>query len=150
MVADIAVSSVAPEAVPLAPPAPVARRRFRGWPAMLVLTVVALLSVLRMPGQVQDHAVFWMGILGAIGWGLLIGIVTDGDIRRHLAKDLLTRPVAEVMTRNPKTVPPECLVGEALAMMNMTPRPFTVVFVVEEGRPAGIVHMHDFLRIGVA
>jgi arabinose-5-phosphate isomerase len=54
------------------------------------------------------------------------------------------------MTRSPKTVAPTCLVGEALAMMNMHPRPFTVLFVVEDGRPLGIVHMHDFLRIGVA
>ena len=92
-----------------------------------------------------------LGCVGVVdGAGLLVGIVTDGDLRRHMASDLLTRTVAEVMTRNPKTVPPDCLVGEALAMMNMTPRPFTVVFVVENGRPAGIVHMHDFLRIGVA
>jgi arabinose-5-phosphate isomerase len=82
--------------------------------------------------------------------GTLVGIVTDGDLRRHMSSDLLARPVAEVMTRDPRTVPPDCLVGEALAMMNMTPRPFTVLFVVEHGKPVGIVHMHDFLRIGVA
>jgi arabinose-5-phosphate isomerase len=91
------------------------------------------------------------GCVGVVdGDGRLMGIVTDGDLRRHMASDLLSRPVADVMTRGPKTVPPDCLVGEALAMMNTNPRPFTVLFVVEDGRPVGIVHMHDFLRIGVA
>jgi arabinose-5-phosphate isomerase len=91
------------------------------------------------------------GCVGVVGAdGMLAGIVTDGDLRRHLANDLLSRKVADVMTRNPKTVPPDCLVGEALALMNMTPRPFTVLFVVDDGRPVGIVHMHDFLRIGLA
>ena len=47
-------------------------------------------------------------------------------------------------------MPPDCLVGEALAMMNQANRPFTVLFVVEAGKPLGIVHMHDFLRLGVA
>jgi arabinose-5-phosphate isomerase len=91
------------------------------------------------------------GCVGVVdGAGLLVGIVTDGDLRRHMAADLLARPVTDVMTRSPKTVPPDCLVGEALAMMNMHTRPFTVLFVVEDGKPVGIVHMHDFLRIGVA
>jgi arabinose-5-phosphate isomerase len=99
-------------------------------------------------GTISDKGFGCVGVID--GNGMLVGIVTDGDLRRHMANDLLSRRVSEVMTRNPKTVPPDCLVGEALAMMNMTPRPFTVVFVVENGRPAGIVHMHDFLRIGVA
>ena len=82
--------------------------------------------------------------------GILVGVVTDGDIRRHIAPDLMEKPVGAVMTRTPRTVPPDCLVGEALAMMNQASRPFTVLFVVEDGRPLGIVHMHDFLRLGVA
>jgi arabinose-5-phosphate isomerase len=63
---------------------------------------------------------------------------------------LLDLAVGEVMTASPKSVPPDCLVGEALAMMNLAHRPFTVLFVVDDGRPVGIVHMHDFLRLGVA
>jgi arabinose-5-phosphate isomerase len=89
-----------------------------------------------------------VGVVDAAG--LLAGIITDGDLRRHIGDGLLARTAGEVMTRSPKTVAPTCLVGEALAMMNMHPRPFTVLFVVEDGRPLGIVHMHDFLRIGVA
>jgi arabinose-5-phosphate isomerase len=82
--------------------------------------------------------------------GRLVGVVTDGDLRRNMGPDLLQRTVGEVMTRVPKSVPPDCLVGEALAMMNLADRPFTVLFVVEDERPVGIVHMHDFLRLGVA
>ena len=89
-----------------------------------------------------------VGVVDAAG--MLVGVVTDGDLRRHIAPDLTERSVDAIMTRTPKTVPPDCLVGEALAMMNQATRPFTVLFVVDEGRPIGIVHMHDFLRLGVA
>ena len=82
--------------------------------------------------------------------GRLIGIVTDGDLRRHMSPELLGRFVSEVMTPSPKTAAPTTLVGEALAMMNEHQRPFTVLFVVEDEKPVGIVHMHDLLRIGVA
>ena len=82
--------------------------------------------------------------------GMLVGVVTDGDLRRHIGPAMLTQTVADIMTPSPKAVPPDCLVGEALAMMNLHSRPFTVLFVVEDGRPVGIVHMHDFLRLGVA
>ncbi|SDB03376.1 arabinose-5-phosphate isomerase [Bauldia litoralis] len=88
------------------------------------------------------------GCLGIVGEdGRLIGIVTDGDLRRHLGPDLLTRRVEEVMTKAPKTVPPEILVGAAIDTLNQAA--ITAVFVVEDGRPVGIVHMHDLLRIGV-
>ena len=91
------------------------------------------------------------GCVGVVdGTGLLVGVVTDGDLRRHIAPDLMQQTVGAIMTRTPKTVPPDCLVGEALAMMNQASRPFTVLFVVENGKPLGIVHMHDFLRLGVA
>ncbi len=91
------------------------------------------------------------GCVGVVdGAGMLVGVVTDGDLRRHIAADLMDKSVGAIMTRAPKTVPPDCLVAEALAMMNQASRPFTVLFVVEDGRPLGIVHMHDFLRLGVA
>lgn len=91
------------------------------------------------------------GCLGIVDQaGALVGIVTDGDLRRGLAHDLLARRVDEMMNRAPRTISPDTLVGEALAMMNTADRPFTVLFVVEENRPIGIVHMHDFLRLGVA
>lgn len=80
--------------------------------------------------------------------GLLAGIITDGDLRRHMAPDLLERPAAQVMTRTPRTVGPDSLAAEALGIMN--DRKITSLFVVADGRPVGLVHMHDCLRAGVS
>jgi len=83
--------------------------------------------------------------------GVLIGIVTDGDLRRHMSTDgLLSRPALEIMTSEPRTIRPRALAAEALAVMNQPDRPITVVFAVEDGCPVGILHMHDCLREGVA
>jgi arabinose-5-phosphate isomerase len=80
--------------------------------------------------------------------GRLIGIITDGDLRRHMRPDLLDRPVEEVMTKGPTTVRPDQLASEALEILNSLKR--TVLFVVEDERAIGVVHMHDLLRAGVA
>ncbi len=80
--------------------------------------------------------------------GRLIGIITDGDLRRHLTGDILERPVEEVMTRNPKTIGPDALVASALDILNDAQ--ITALLVVENQRPVGIIHMHDLLRSGVA
>ncbi|MEM7041595.1 MAG: KpsF/GutQ family sugar-phosphate isomerase [Pseudomonadota bacterium] len=82
--------------------------------------------------------------------GELVGIVTDGDLRRHMTADLLGRPAADVMTSAPRTIRPEALAAEALAIMNHPERPITVIFVLADRRPVGILHMHDCLRAGVA
>ncbi len=81
--------------------------------------------------------------------GRLIGIVTDGDLRRHMDPGLLGRPVGEIMTSGPRTIRPGALAAEALHMMNTADKPFTSVFVAEDGEPVGILHMHDCLRAGV-
>ena len=89
------------------------------------------------------------GCLGIVdGAGDLTGIITDGDLRRHLGPELLSRTVDEVMTRGPKTIAPDFLVGAALDLLNQSK--ITAIFVVEDGKPVGIVHFHDLLRIGVA
>lgn len=89
------------------------------------------------------------GCVGVVdGDHRLVGIVTDGDLRRHLGPDLLERPVEAVMTRHPKTIPANMLVGAAIDLLNRTA--ITAFFVVEEERPIGLLHMHDLLRIGVA
>ena len=80
--------------------------------------------------------------------GALVGIITDGDLRRHMREDLLASPVDVVMTKKPKTVRPDQLAGEALEMLNAAK--ITTLFVVESGKPVGLVHFHDLLRIGVA
>ncbi len=80
--------------------------------------------------------------------GNLSGIITDGDLRRHMRRDLLDARVEEVMTRAPKTVRPDQLASEALAIINASK--ITALMVAEAGKPVGIVHFHDLLRAGVA
>jgi arabinose-5-phosphate isomerase len=80
--------------------------------------------------------------------GALIGIITDGDLRRHMRPDLLDAKVEEVMTKAPITARPDQLASEALELLNSAK--ITAVFVVEGGTPVGIVHLHDLLRAGVA
>jgi arabinose-5-phosphate isomerase len=80
--------------------------------------------------------------------GSLAGVITDGDLRRHMRADLLQAPVDEIMTRSPKTVRPDQLAGEALELLNASK--ITALIVVEAQRPVGILHFHDLLRAGVA
>jgi arabinose-5-phosphate isomerase len=87
-----------------------------------------------------------VGILDARGQ--LAGIITDGDLRRHMRNDLLDARVDDVMTRSPKTVRPDQLVSETLELLNSTK--VTALFVVEGGKPLGIIHVHDLLRAGAA
>jgi arabinose-5-phosphate isomerase len=90
-----------------------------------------------------------LGCLGVVGDdGLLAGIITDGDLRRHMGDGLLSRHVHEIMTAAPKTVTPDLLASAALELINASK--ITALFVVEDGRPVGIIHIHDLLRAGVA
>ena len=73
----------------------------------------------------------------------LIGIVTDGDLRRHMSSNLLEKNVTEIMTKNPKTLSPETLVSEALNLMNQ--QSITNYFIAEKMKPLGIIHLHDIL-----
>jgi arabinose-5-phosphate isomerase len=85
------------------------------------------------------------------GDGTLAGIITDGDLRRHMRPDLLAAKVDDVMTPKPKTISGDQLVSEALEILNSSK--ITAVIVVDADRadrPAGIVHLHDLLRAGVA
>ena len=79
--------------------------------------------------------------------GDLKGIITDGDLRRHL-EGLMSHTAGEVMTRNPRTIRTEALAGEALAVMN--DRKITCLLVTEGPHAIGILHVHDCLRAGVA
>jgi arabinose-5-phosphate isomerase len=90
------------------------------------------------------------GCVGVRGeGGRLVGVITDGDLRRHMDDGLLGRTVAEVMHRDPKTITAGNLAAEALGVMNRFA--ITALFVVDEAmRPAGFLHMHDCLRAGVA
>ncbi len=89
------------------------------------------------------------GCLGVINpRGHLVGIITDGDLRRHLSNDLFSRRVEEVMTPDPKTIAPDALVASALEMLQSAA--IMALMVVEDRKPVGIVHMHDLLKIGAA
>lgn len=112
----------------------------------------------RMPlaplGTAMSEAILAMtakgfGILGVLdGSGALAGVITDGDLRRHLVNGLLSRSVDEVMSARPKTVEPGVMAAQALEMMNSAK--ISALFVTEAGKPVGILHMHDLLREGVA
>ena len=90
------------------------------------------------------------GCVGVVdGSGRLCGIVTDGDIARGLNRNLADMVVEDFMTASPKTVKPDALATGAMAMLNQ--HNISALFVVaDDGIPAGIVHFHDLLRIGVA
>jgi arabinose-5-phosphate isomerase len=80
--------------------------------------------------------------------GILIGIVTDGDLRRHLDPDLTSRRVEDVMTKNPTTIHGDMLAAEVIELINT--KRITAVFVLDETRkPVGLIHIHDLLREGV-
>jgi arabinose-5-phosphate isomerase len=87
-----------------------------------------------------------VGIVDARGH--IVGIVTDGDLRRHMRPDLMTARVDEVMTKNPKTIGADLLASEALEILNSSK--ITALIVTEAKKPVGIVHLHDLLRAGVA
>jgi arabinose-5-phosphate isomerase len=88
------------------------------------------------------------GCVGILDRGALVGIITDGDLRRKMRPDLLETKVDAVMTRTPKTVRPDQLASEALEILNSSK--ITALFVVEASAPIGIIHLHDLLRAGVA
>jgi arabinose-5-phosphate isomerase len=103
----------------------------------------------RMSEAVVEMSAKGFGCVGIVdGDGKLVGIVTDGDLRRHMRPDLLDARVETVMTRSPKTVRPEQLASEALEIINSSK--ITALMVAEAGKPVGIVHFHDLLRAGVA
>ncbi len=92
------------------------------------------------------------GCVGVVdGDGRLAGIVTDGDLRRHMSGDLPSQPVEAVMTANPATIARGALASDALRLMTSGERKITQLFVVEPGgAPSGLLHIHDLLRVGVS
>jgi len=114
-------------------------------------------------GKVMSEAIVIMtekslGCLGVVdAKGRLVGMITDGDLRRHMGPGLLQARVEDIMTRKPKTLPPDTLASAALEQLNSfkrgdasRPPGVTQMFVVEKGKPVGILHVHDLLRAGVA
>ena len=103
----------------------------------------------RMSDALVEMSSKGFGCVGIIDAnGQVAGIVTDGDLRRHMRPDLMTARVDDVMTKNPKTIGPNLLAGEALEILNSSK--ITALIVTDAKKPIGIVHLHDLLRAGVA
>src|SRR6202163_2227251 len=103
----------------------------------------------RMSDALVEMSSKGFGCVGIVdARGAIVGIVTDGDLRRHMRPDLMTALVDEVMTKNPKTIPRDLLASEALEILNSSK--ITALIVTDANRPVGIVHLHDILRAGVA
>jgi arabinose-5-phosphate isomerase len=103
----------------------------------------------RMSEAIIEMTTKGFGCIGIIdARGLLVGIITDGDLRRHMRNDLLDTRVDDVMTRGPKTVRPDQLISETLELLNSMK--VTALFAVEAGKPVGVIHVHDLLRAGAA
>ena len=88
------------------------------------------------------------GCVGVVDSKRLVGIITDGDLRRHIRKDIFAMTAADIMTENPKTADEDTLAAQVFGMMN--DNKITNAFVVRNGVPIGIVHIHDILRAGIS
>ena len=100
-----------------------------------------------MPDAIRVMTERKLGIVGVTAAdGALIGVITDGDLRRNF-EGLGDRTVGEIMTRTPRSVTAETLAGDAARLMNDTR--ITVLFVVRDGKPVGVLHVHDVLSAGV-
>ena len=90
--------------------------------------------------------------LGCVGFinkaGELSGILTDGDLRRCMSVNILESKASDLMTRNPKTISPNAMTAEALKLMH--DKKITNLFVLEDKKPVGVIHIHDLLNNGVA
>jgi len=103
----------------------------------------------RMSEAILEMSAKGLGCVGITDpTGGLVGIITDGDLRRHMRNDLLDARVDDIMTRGPRTVRPDQLLSETLEILNSMK--VTALFAVEVGKPVGVIHIHDLLRAGAA
>ncbi|MEM8936480.1 MAG: KpsF/GutQ family sugar-phosphate isomerase [Pseudomonadota bacterium] len=102
----------------------------------------------KMPKAIETMTSAGFGCVGVTdASGTLAGIITDGDLRRHYDVDLTQKTAGDIMTTNPRVTSSSALAGDVLAIMSR--EKITALFVVEDARPIGIVHVHDCLSIGV-
>ncbi|MES1203435.1 MAG: KpsF/GutQ family sugar-phosphate isomerase [Pseudomonadota bacterium] len=102
---------------------------------------------LSVPDTLQAMSKVGIGAAGVIENGKLIGVITDGDLRRRLTPDMFARDARALMSANPLTISPDAPIADAIAIMNE--RRITILFAVTDGAPVGVVHMHDLLAAGV-
>ncbi|MGB0907442.1 MAG: KpsF/GutQ family sugar-phosphate isomerase [Maricaulaceae bacterium] len=102
-----------------------------------------------LPEALETMSQKGFGCVGVTQDGTLIGIVTDGDIRRNLSGNLSGKTVDTIMTPAPQTTTPDALAADALRHMTAGEAKIMQLFVIENNAPVGIVHLHDFLRVGL-
>ena len=102
---------------------------------------------MKVPDAIAAISAGGLGAVGVIEGGKLIGIITDGDLRRKLTPEAFAKTARDIMTANPKVIAPDAPVADALAIMNE--KLITLLFAVQDGKPVGVVHMHDLLAAGV-
>ena len=100
-----------------------------------------------VPEAIEAMSVGGIGAVGVIEAGKLIGIITDGDLRRKLTPDMFAKDARAIMTASPQTIAPDAPIADAIAIMNA--KRITLLFAVDDGKPVGVVHMHDLLAAGV-
>ncbi len=99
-----------------------------------------------VPEMIKGMTAGGIGSIGVVHAGALVGVVTDGDLRRRLDAQAFSKTAEALMTANPKTIAPEAPLADAIALM--TDMRITSLFVVDAGKPVGVVHMHDLLSAG--
>jgi len=100
-----------------------------------------------VPDALKAMSAGGIGAAGVVEDGTLIGIITDGDLRRRLTPEMFSKDARTLMTSDPKTIAPDAPIADAIAIMNA--KRVTLLFAVEDGKPVGVVHMHDLLAAGV-
>jgi arabinose-5-phosphate isomerase len=101
-----------------------------------------------IPETLQAISRVGIGAAGVVENGKLIGVVTDGDLRRKLTREMFDKTARDIMSANPLTISPEAPIADAVQIMNA--RRITILFAVDDkGAPVGVVHMHDLLAAGV-
>ena len=100
-----------------------------------------------VPDAMKAMSIGGIGAVGVIEGGKLVGIITDGDLRRKLSPEMFAKTARDIMTASPKVIAPDAPIADAIAIMNE--KRITLLFAVEDGRPVGVVHMHDLLAAGV-
>lgn len=118
-----------------------------------VMHTGAALPLVRITTPMSDAVLLMtekcFGCVGIVDeGGCLTGIITDGDLRRHMTDNLFQKTAGHLMTPEPKSIRPKALAAEALGFMNAAK--ITGLFVTDENRPVGFIHMHDILRSGIA
>jgi arabinose-5-phosphate isomerase len=102
---------------------------------------------LSVPDTLKAMSLDSIGAAGVIENGKLIGIITDGDLRRRLTPEMFAKDARALMTANPMTIGADAPLADAIAIMNA--KRITILFAVSDGKPVGVVHMHDLLAAGV-